>query len=304
MDTPDRTHNLPEGEKPLPFIPHTLDVDVLKAELEVANGDLIKRRDELLDAVPRFDEAIGDAIQDDEQLTRAGAFAKQLRDCADEAEARRVAAKAPYLQCGGAVDGFYNAGISSVLKTIAERVRRMQTVYNNAKAERLRREAAERERREREEAEKKRREQAEAERKKREAEEAERQAELAAAEAKNRTERAEAERQRRAAQAAREQAVAEERRKADEAARNEQAARDAAKTATSSAADLTRVRGDLVLTTTREVWKYEVVDITKVPHAYLEVKDSVIKALIRGKNGIREIPGLRIYPDHEASNRR
>ena len=45
----------------------------------------------------------------------------------------------------------------------------------------------------------------------------------------------------------------------------------------------------------RDVWKYEVADIFQVPIDYLEVNQNSVKLSI--KNGIRNIPGLRIYKE-------
>lgn len=45
--------------------------------------------------------------------------------------------------------------------------------------------------------------------------------------------------------------------------------------------------------TVRQVWTFEIDDISKVPADYLEVKSSAVNQAIR--DGVREIPGLRIY---------
>lgn len=45
----------------------------------------------------------------------------------------------------------------------------------------------------------------------------------------------------------------------------------------------------------RDVWKYEVADIFQVPIDYLEVNQNSVKLAI--KNGLRNIPGLRIYKE-------
>jgi len=45
----------------------------------------------------------------------------------------------------------------------------------------------------------------------------------------------------------------------------------------------------------REVWKFELLDIDKVPHEYLEVNSKAVNQAI--KMGRREIPGLKIWQD-------
>jgi hypothetical protein len=278
-------HNLPA-----PYVPESLDAAEIQRELEAHNQDLLDRYGELLAGLERFDAAVGATISDDETLTRTGAFILQLRDCAKEANARREAAKAPYLEGGAAVDGFFKAGISAPLEQAIARLAAMQTSFNNAKAARIRAEAQAKARAEAEEADRRRREAEAAEREKRKAE-------IAAAKAKNDAERAEAQRQ-----------AAEAKARAD-AAREEQeralvAESAAAETAKASAADLTRTRGDLALTTTRTIWKFEIEDLSKVPLAYLTINTPVVLAAIKGDRGLRSIPGIRIFAEHVALNRR
>lgn len=285
------------------WVPTTLDEATLVAELAEHNGDLEARFTSLMDAMLRFRERVG-AIGDDETLTRAGGFVLQLRDCAKECDARRVNAKAPFLAGGAVIDGFFKGGMVDRLNACAAEITRLQSAYQNAKVERERREAAERERIQRERQDAERRATAEAERQKRAAEQARLEAERAAATARNEAERAEAQRQAAEAEAARKQAEDRERAAANAAAQAQQQAHDAAKVVLAPAADITRTRGDVALTTTRQVWRYRVVDITKVPAAYLMVNDAVVKAAIKGKTGVREIPGLEIYDELEATNRR
>jgi hypothetical protein len=45
----------------------------------------------------------------------------------------------------------------------------------------------------------------------------------------------------------------------------------------------------------RDVWKYEVKDIFQVPIDYMEINENSVKLAI--KNGLRNIPGLRIYKE-------
>lgn len=49
-------------------------------------------------------------------------------------------------------------------------------------------------------------------------------------------------------------------------------------------------------------WVFEVTDIKLVPPAYLMINDVVVNSVISGKNGAREIPGLRIYEKQSVTN--
>lgn len=50
-------------------------------------------------------------------------------------------------------------------------------------------------------------------------------------------------------------------------------------------------------------WKYRVVDINKVPIAWLQVNETLVNKAIKGKNGLRQIPGLEIYEEKSAAIR-
>lgn len=49
---------------------------------------------------------------------------------------------------------------------------------------------------------------------------------------------------------------------------------------------------------TRTVWKFEIVDSSMIPREYLSVDGTAIRTAI--SVGVREIKGLRIYPDEQA----
>lgn len=51
----------------------------------------------------------------------------------------------------------------------------------------------------------------------------------------------------------------------------------------------------------RDVWRYEIVDYREVPIDYLEVNDTSVKLAI--KNGIRSIPGLKIFRETKTTFR-
>jgi membrane protein involved in colicin uptake len=92
---------------------------------------------------------------------------------------------------------------------------------------------------------------------------------------------------------------------ADEAAAQvaaaERAQELAARTATGSTTDLSRTRGaGGSVASLKTTWEFEVLDLSKVPLKYLTINEAMIRADIRGEQGEREIPGLRIYPVQSA----
>lgn len=81
-----------------------------------------------------------------------------------------------------------------------------------------------------------------------------------------------------------------------------EAADVAAERAEASVLDMTRTRSQSgALAGLREHWTYALLDITKVPAAFLMVNDAVVKAAI--KSGTREVPGLRIFAERKAMRR-
>lgn len=55
------------------------------------------------------------------------------------------------------------------------------------------------------------------------------------------------------------------------------------------------VRTGFSSTTFREVWDFEVEDISKLPLKYLQANTAAIGQDVRGKDGVRVIPGVRIF---------
>jgi hypothetical protein len=47
----------------------------------------------------------------------------------------------------------------------------------------------------------------------------------------------------------------------------------------------------------KEHWTYEVLDLEQVPREWLMIDDRKLRAALRGEDGLRDIPGLRIYND-------
>lgn len=78
----------------------------------------------------------------------------------------------------------------------------------------------------------------------------------------------------------------------------DRAAQQAEIAATAGLAALARTRGESgAVADLKEDWTYEVVDITQVPREWLMVDDRKLRAAIRGADGLRSIPGLRIHPE-------
>lgn len=263
--------------------------EALREELNDNHRDLLRRRDELLAMADDFD-ADYDAVDDDETSGLLAGIITQITKSAKSADQIREGVKAPYLEGGRIVDGFFLGGISSKLEARAKALNAKQTAYQRAKADRIRREAEEAARKAR----------AEEDLRRREAEKAERErmaAERAARKAREDADASDAARQR-AADAERR---AEEARQAEERARVER--EEQARIAASSAADRSRVRGDYAVSSLRTTWKFEVLDIAKVPPEFLLVNASLVNAAIRGKDGRRDIAGIRIFADETAQNR-
>ena len=99
----------------------------------------------------------------------------------------------------------------------------------------------------------------------------------------------------------------------DMAIEAEDIAEQAKVAAAAPAADLTRTRSTLGVTTSQsEKWDYRVTDIKKLcaavvagtaPETFVMPVDAAIKLAIKGPKGKREIPGLEIYPDYKINRR-
>lgn len=263
--------------------------ELLRAELPDRHADLIRRRDELLAMAADFKADHPERIDNDEESGILAGIIAQINAAAKICEKQREGVKAPYLEGSRIVDGFFTGTIKSKLDEAAKGLNAMQTAFQRAKAEKARREAEEAERKARAEEDARRREAERAEREKR-------QAEAAAKRAQDDQERAEAEKRRQEAEAKAKAAREEQDRAAAERQQQQ-------KVATSSAADLSRVRGDFAMASLRTTWKFRVVDLAKVPPHYLQINSAAVNAAIRGKDGLRDIPGLDIYAEQEAVNR-
>jgi hypothetical protein len=107
------------------------------------NQSLISRRDEILAGAARFAQQYPNGVPSEEVLGRVGDFAGGkgimgtfLRECGN----RRTTEKAPFLEGGRAVDGFF-AGLSEPVERVQAHMRAQATAYS-VKLEAERREAA------------------------------------------------------------------------------------------------------------------------------------------------------------------
>lgn len=261
----------------------------LRDTLELVHADLVARKNEMLDMAAAF-HADHPSVDDDAASGELAGVIRQILLQAKVADQTRVGVKGPYLVSEKIIDNFFTAGIKTPLESAAVELNKKQTAYQRAKEDRRRREAEEAARIAREAEDARRREAEKAERERQRAEREARRAkddEIVAADARLRAEQAD----RRAQEA----------RAAEEAARVEREAQQS--TAGANAADLSRVRGDYAMASLKTTWEFEITDITKVPAEYLQVNSAMVKAAIRGKDGKRDIPGLRIYSVKTAQNR-
>ena len=127
--------------------PDLLVGDALRDKLAGENGDLIRRRDDLLAAAGRIP-----AIDSDDIAGRVSDYIKQLTALTKAAESKRTDAKEPYLEGGRNIDGFFK-GITDPVARTKTAIERRLTDYLREKEARARREREEQERLAREAAE-------------------------------------------------------------------------------------------------------------------------------------------------------
>ena len=239
------------------------------------------------------------SIEDDDTSNSVADLIKSIAAAAKRAESTRVAEKEPHLQAGRDVDGFFKV-------RALDRLERMKTSLSLRVTDYLRRKAQE-ERRRREEEERLRREEAaralrEAEERDRAARQAkEEEAALAAAEAAKAATASDFGSSTIlapiAGYAAAEQARANS--ALDDAAAADAAAQKAAREAAAKPADLARTRGEASLSTLKETWEFEIVDIQAIPLSVLRPFlprpdiEKAVRAFVRV--GHRELEGVRIY---------
>lgn len=116
--------------------------DIAQA-LALAYKAIVARRDVLLDSMTRVPKV----IETDEQQKNVSDLAVMIVDAIKKVDAAREAEKAPFLESGRTVDGFFNAGLRDPLKTARDKLLSLGGEYLRAKkvaAERAAREEAER----------------------------------------------------------------------------------------------------------------------------------------------------------------
>tara|TARA_Y100000310_G_scaffold219805_1_gene221224 strand:+ start:1450 stop:2232 length:783 start_codon:yes stop_codon:yes gene_type:complete len=110
-----------------------LDAEPIKDRLTEDHADLLKRRQELVDAQERVP-----ACDTPEAAAKIGDYIKQLSSCMKDADGRRVKEKEPYLEGGRRVDGFFK-DVKESLEKIKAKCGKALTEYQKevARQERI-----------------------------------------------------------------------------------------------------------------------------------------------------------------------
>ncbi len=236
-------------------------IDGLNTRLADSHNDLVLRFRDLELGCTR----VPDPIDSEEDAATATDFIAQCQAHIKKTEAAHKREKELFLKAGRAVDAFFKRRCDTLNAALAPAVSRLKAYRDQiAAAERRRHEAARRA--------------------------AEEEARRAATEAE--AHRAEAERLAREGPgfADRRQA-AEELRRAEDAAARAAAADERA----TVVLEPTRIRGDYGATAyVSRSWSFEVVDLDRVPREYMSLDVTVVREAIT-RDGVREIPGLRIF---------
>ena len=236
-------------------------IDGLNTRLTVSHADLVARFCDLELACGR----VPDPIDSEENAATATDFIAQCQAHIKKTEAAHRREKDLFLKAGRAVDAFFKRRCDTLNAALAPAVSRLKAYRDElARAEARRHEAAR----------------------------------CAAAEAAHRA-AAEADEHRAAAERlAGDSQSLEGRRGAAEALRlaEEAAARaTAAGEHAMAVLEPTRIRGDYGATAfVRRNWSFEVVDLDRVPREYMSLDVTVVREAIT-RDGVREIPGLRIF---------
>jgi hypothetical protein len=242
------------------------DPDILQARLEREYADMLARFAELELGAAKVPIKIA---TDSEARSVVDWVAQQCKTLITQAERAHTKEKAPYLAGGRTVDRFFNDRIKRLNNTIGPIQRRVQTYFDLKKAEIRRREDAERR-------------------------EAERRRQVALEEA-----------QRLAREAAAREQLGDRRGAINlaKAARDQEDNAAVAEAQAGAPPAPVHIHGEYGATAfAREVWTYEVMDPAAVPLGYLTIDDAAVKGAIR--DGIREIPGIRIYQDERFTIKR
>ena len=236
-------------------------IDGLKTRLATSHADLAARFRDLELACAR----VPNPIRSEENAATATDFIAQCQTHIKKAEAAHKKEKELFLKAGRAVDTFFKRRCENLSTALAPVVSLLKAYRD---------EIAETERQRQEEA-------------RRSAEEEARRAAAAAEEHRVVAERL----------AADAQSFDERRRAAEELRVAEEASERAEmmNRRASAAPQPTRIRGDYGATAyvTRS-WTFEVVDLDRVPREYMSLDVEVVREAIT-RDGVREIPGLRIF---------
>jgi len=244
----------------------SLDPEILKARLARDYAELAARVIELEGGVDRAPPRVTNT----EQANRLTTFvSEQMRPVVSELTKTHQSVKRAYLDCGRAVDDFFLTRAKRVMTAIDTIERRLQ-VWHAALREQQRKADAEARRR-----------------------------------AAEQQRRAEEEQRRLEAEAARRAAENDRQGAARIAAQAEEAAgrADAAAQIVQAPSAPVRLHGEYGGTGfVRQRWRWEVIDPTQIPLGYLTLDEKAVSAAV--EEGVREIPGLRIYPEEKFTVRR
>jgi hypothetical protein len=236
-------------------------IEGLNTRLAASHADLVARFCDLELACGRVPDPIGT----EEDAATATDFIAQCQAQIKNTEAAHKREKDLFLKAGRAVDAFFKRRCDTLNAALAPAVSRLKAYRDElASAERQRHEEARR----------------------------------AAAEVARRA-AAEADEHRAAAErlVGETQSLESRRRAAEALHLAEEAAARAAAAGEQAAVVLepTRIRGDYGATAfVRRSWTFEVVDLDRVPREYMSLDVTVVREAIT-RDGVREIPGLRIF---------
>lgn len=130
------------------------DPHVMYEVLSRQHAAVLARRDQLLEAMERFEARHGNGIADEETAAKATDFLHMLNREADRVEAIRKSVKAPILACGRVLDRLLKNETSDRLVSAGARVGRLLAAYQHGRLEAARKEREEIARRARDAADK------------------------------------------------------------------------------------------------------------------------------------------------------
>jgi hypothetical protein len=134
-------HNMPPSDITIEAL---LDPDVVMMNLEFEWEHFIDRRKQLLDDFEAFKADTPNGIKTEEAQGRAADFGKQIKQLVADIDKAHKAAKAPYWNCGLAVDALKNRLVGDLSQAVAgiERVMSAYTQFVVAERRRIANEEA------------------------------------------------------------------------------------------------------------------------------------------------------------------